>query len=121
MRCLLLIVTLFLFSSCKENEAKPEIDIYNELKWVMTTFDTRDEPLTSQETDTTYYYTFTRDGQLEMRDFNRELQKQYSFRIIEDKSFNSIVIDELNLTWGYSIVSDSLRIWNPLSIYPLNI
>lgn len=122
MRCLSLILTLILtllfFISCKENKIKPEVDIYNEWEWVMTTFDTRGEPITSQKTDTTFYYKFTRGGQLEMRDINRTLQHRYTYRIIEEESFNRIVVDDLNMTWGYSIVSDTLEIWHPLSIYP---
>jgi hypothetical protein len=118
MRCLSIIILLMLAFSCKENEVNPTVDIYNEWEWVMTTYDTRGRPITSQETDTTYYYRFTQDGKIEIRDINKELKQQYNFKIIEDESFNSIVIEGLDETWGYSIVRDSLKIWEPLSIFP---
>ena len=87
----------------------------------MTTFITRGRPIKSQETDTTYYYKFTQDGQIEIRDINKELKQQYSFKIIEDESFNSFVIEDLNQTLGYSIVRDYLKIWKPLSVFPRTI
>ena len=121
MRYLSIIMLLLLTFSCKEDEVSPTANIYNEWEWVMTTFDTRDRPIKSQETDTTYYYKFTQDGQIEVRDINKELKQQYSFKIIEDESFNSLVIEELDQTWGYSIVRDSLKIWEPLSTFPTTI
>ncbi|MDQ3392904.1 MAG: hypothetical protein M3512_02130 [Bacteroidota bacterium] len=69
--------------SCKENDVKPQVEIYNEWEWVMTTFDTRGRPITSQEKDSIYYYKFMQEGKFEIKDINKELKKQYSFQIVE--------------------------------------
>ena len=112
---LMFILTIF---SCNENDVIPTLDIFNEWEWIMTTFDTRGKIITAQKLDSTYFYTFTKDGLLQMKDNNRELKNQFNFELVEDDPFNRIVIDDLGLTWGYSIKSDTLRLWEPHSIFP---
>jgi hypothetical protein len=112
-----LLIAILIAVSCKQ-EIQPMDAIYAEWKWVMTTLDTRGQPITAQESDTTYFYRFTRAGQLELRDVNRVLKQQVNFTLIRGESFNKVLIDEWDLVWGYSINNDTLRIWEPASIFP---
>ena len=116
-KVLFLSVALFVIS-CDEDDYHVNSSIYNEWRWVMSTFDTRGFPIISEELDTTYYYKFSKDGILEIRDVNRELTQQLEYSITEDESFNLIRIPDLSQTWGYRIKKDTLSIFEPASIYP---
>ena len=113
----LALLTLAVFS-CKEEEINPQQAIYKEWKWALTTFDTRGEPLTAQEQDTTWYFRFQQNGILELRDFNRELKEQRKFEIKEGDGFFRMELTDSGITWGYSVKNDTLRIWDPFSIWP---
>lgn len=107
-----------LIFACQEDELRNRSDIYGEWRWELTTFDTRGEPLTSQELGTTYYYEFHENGLLELKDINKEVKQQLTIQIIKDEPFNIVILPELNATWGYSIRNDTLRIWDAYSIFP---
>lgn len=112
---LLLIATMI---SCSENEITKQFDIYNEWKWELTTFDTRGEPITAEEMDTTYFYAFQKNGVFERKNINKEVVDLYDFEIVMDDKFNRIIVPDLEIIWGYKISNDTLTIWEPLSIYP---
>ena len=118
MKKILFLLLALTVISCDEDDYHASTSIYNEWRWVKTTFDTRGFPITSEGLDTTYYYKFGNNGILEIRDINKELTQQLEYSIAEDESFNLIRIPDLNQTWGYRIEKDTLSIWEPASIYP---
>jgi hypothetical protein len=118
MKKILFLLMALTVISCDEDDYQANTSIYHEWRWVMTTFDTRGFPITSEGLDTTYYYMFSKDGILEIRDVNRELTQQLEYSITEDESFNLIRIPDLDQTWGYRINKDTLSIFEPASIFP---
>lgn len=84
----------------------------------MTTFDTRGKTITAQESDTTYFYTFHKDGTLEMKDINKQTQRTIHFEIIEGGPFSQIALDDAGSVWGYSIKNKTLSVWDPVSSFP---
>ena len=118
MKKILFLLMALTVISCDEDGYHANISIYNEWRWVTTTFDTRGFPISSEGLDTTYYYKFGNDEILEIRDINRELTQQLEYSIVEDESSNLMSIPDLNQTWGYSIKKDTLSIWEPASINP---
>ena len=118
MKKLLFLLSISTMISCSEKEIPDQFDIYNEWRWELTTFDTRGKPITAEETDSTYFYNFQKIGVLERKNINKEIVDSNDFEIIIDDEFNRIIVPDLDIIWGYKISNDTLKIWEPSSIYP---
>lgn len=110
------IVFLLMTLSCGD-DATPDYDIYNEWQWVKTTFDTRGKPITSQDIDSTYYYTFTREGKLIVKNNSKQVVNEYDVVFEANDGSLTFEIQDLDVIFGYGIKSDTLRIWQTNSIW----
>ncbi len=109
---------LLLFTLSCSDDVTPIYEIYNEWKWVKTTFDTRGRPITAQDVDSTYYYSFTKDGKLITKDNDKRIISEFNIvvEIIDDvKTYR---IQGSDAVFGYGIKSDTLYVWQANSIWP---
>lgn len=115
----LLVMVLLVSLSCRNEDVNPDLDVYNEWEWKVMTFDTRGNPISSFDLDSTYYYNFRKDGILEMKDVNKVTRVQYAFTILDiNQPMKKILVEDTGVLWGYTIRKDSLFIWDAVSIFP---
>ena len=118
MKKLIVFALLFMSVSCNDDDISIVYDIYNEWQWVMTTVDTRGSPITAQELDSTYYYTFTRDGKLIFKNNSKVVIGEFDIIIENGTEFDTYRITDNDIVYGFGIKSDTLVIWQPYSILP---
>ncbi len=117
MKVVKLSLTISLFIACSRGDESIG-DIFHKWQWTKTTFDTRGFPITAQQVDSTYYYEFTRNGELRVLNNDHSLRAVKPFTLSDNGDLRIIYFPKDSLTWAYTIRRDTLRMWMPYSIWP---
>jgi len=117
MKRIFVTIIILITISCGD-DVRPVYDIYNDWQWVKTTFDTRGRPITTQDVDSTQYFSFTREGKLIVKNNGKEIISKYDVVFETTDNFKTYRIQDSEIVFGYGINSDTLAIWQANSIWP---
>ena len=110
-------IIILITISCQD-DVRPVYDIYNDWQWVKSTFDTRGQPITSQDVDSTHYFSFNREGKLIVKNNDKEIISEYNLVFETTDNFKTYRIQDSEIVFGYGIKSDTLAIWQANSTWP---
>jgi hypothetical protein len=108
MKAAKLYFAVLLLIGCNRQEEPVVTDIFHQWQWIKTTRGTRGSPLTAGQSGTTFFYEFTKEGQLRILNNDGSFRTVRAFTLTQGEPPQTIHFPRDSAIWHYVISKDTL-------------